>query len=225
VAFSRFRSSISTLSSPSLKRVILAGGTAVILGSAVVGVAGAQQGPAPTPTGPAGAPPAQTTKTPGAARAGMQQMQQRHDQFLEAVARRLGVSVDRLRQAMTEARAEAGIPDRRLPRVTYSFDVAARAIGITPEQLRQNLTGRSLADVARAQNVDPARVAEALRADAITRIDQAVQNGRITADQATQLKQQVGAQVDQFMNRQMPSREGRGGPRRPGQSGQSGSPA
>ena len=103
------------------------------------------------------------------------------------------------------------------------MNAAAQAIGITPEQLRQELPGKSLTDVARAHNVDPARVATALKNEANTRIDQAVTNGRLTAEQATQAKQRASEEIDRLMTVQLPTppapgaaRPGEGGPRRQG---------
>ncbi|MGH2352592.1 MAG: hypothetical protein ACRDJN_13360 [Chloroflexota bacterium] len=200
-----------------LKRTILAGTTALALGGIVAGVAAAQQGPTPTPTRP---PAAGAQATPQGTPQGSPQ--QRLQQFWDLVASKLGVTPDRLRQAMAEARTELGIPEgvrghrpggfgHRGPSVRYSLDVAAQTMGIGETQLRQELTGTSLAAVARAHNVDPARVADAMKADANTRIDQAVADGRITAEQAAQLKQQVGPQVDQLMQRTMPDRSAKRG--------------
>src|SRR5947199_366586 len=80
-----------------------------------------------------------------------------------------------------------------------SLDAAAQAIGITTAQLRQEWPGKSLSDVATAHNVAPTKVADALKAAETARIDQAVSNGRLTADQANQAKQQANARIDQLM--------------------------
>ena len=50
--------------------------------------------------------------------------------------------------------------------------VAAQAIGITPQELRQELPGKSLADVAHAHGKNPADVATALKTAANQHIDQ-----------------------------------------------------
>lgn len=52
--------------------------------------------------------------------------------------------------------------------------VAAQAIGITPEELRQELPGKSLAQVAQAHGKNSADVASALKQAADARIDQAM---------------------------------------------------
>src|SRR5919199_319297 len=80
-----------------LKRSLAALGVAVVLGGAAIGVASAQQA---TPTRPA-AP--TTTPQPG-------QRQQREDQFLTAVAGKLGITVDKLKQALSDARKDLGLP-------------------------------------------------------------------------------------------------------------------
>ena len=89
---------------------------------------------------------------------------------------------------------------------------AANAIGITADQLRQELPGKSLADVAKAHNVDPKKVADRLKADAKSRIDQAVASGRVPADQAAQLNQGVDQMVDRFMDQKLPQRPAPGTP-------------
>ncbi|HEX2034295.1 MAG TPA: hypothetical protein VHS99_08925 [Chloroflexota bacterium] len=221
-----------------LKQALVAGGAAVLIGASAAGAALAQQAPTPTPTqtqstatptqpaATATRPPA--TATPQGTPQGTPQPGSRNarfEQYLTALANRLGVTVDRLRQAMQEARQEVGIPTPGagghhgrsdvVRGARISFDVAAQAIGISPEQLRQELPGRSLNDVARAHNVDPARVASALKADAATRIDQAQRNGRLTAEQAEQLKQRTNTAVDELMGRTFPVRAARGQGARP----------
>ncbi len=198
--------------SPTVRRGILAGGAVLIVGGAAIGVASAQQ-PTPTPS-PGATPPAQATPRPG------------YQAFLEALARRLGITTERLQQAITEARNDVGLPQRGpgfgfgfgkhgrgfFPGGVY-FSVAAQAMGISVDQLRQELPGKSLAQVAQAHGKNPADVATALKSAINQRIDQAVAAGRLTADQANQAKQQAAQRIDQLMTRVVP--QGRlGGPRR-----------
>jgi hypothetical protein len=186
-----------------IKRGLAALGAVAVLGIAVTGVAGAQTPPSATPTRPAGQP--------------AQSPDQRYQQFLDTLAAKLGVTADRLRQAITETRQSLGLPDRG-PHFGFggrgfggrgfagaSLDAAASAIGISIDQLRQELRGKSLAEVARAHNVDPSRVASALKADAAARIDQAVASGRLAADRAAQLKQDANTRIDQLMTQQVPA--------------------
>ena len=83
---------------------------------------------------------------------------------------------------------------------------AAPAIGITPEQLRTELPGKSLADVAKAHGKTAADVATALKNAAHARIDQAVAAGRLTADQATTQKTTIDQRIDQLVTRVVPQR-------------------
>src|SRR5438093_894304 len=73
-------------------------------------------------------------------------------------------------------------PAPRLQLARGFAEAAAQAIGITPQQLRQELPGKSLADVARAHNVDPKKVSDALKASANQQIDQRASGGRVPAD-------------------------------------------
>lgn len=207
----------SLLRSRALKRTLAAGGAALLLGGAAIGVVGAQQ-PTATPVPgrtPAPATAAQATPGANAQRPGFPGRQA----FWDAVARRLNITAERLQQAITEARTEVGIPDRNGrggrgpggpgiggPRVRIALDVAAQALGVTPAQLRTELSGKSIADVARAHNVDPARVADALKAEANTRIDRAAADGRVAADQVAALKQRTATEINDAINRQVPAR-------------------
>ncbi|MCC6176392.1 MAG: hypothetical protein IT305_13885 [Chloroflexi bacterium] len=214
----------------SFKRTAMAGAAALTVVGASLGVAAAQQAPDATPAPAASPAPGQR----GGGPQGLHQQRQDHrDQLLKAVAAKLNVSPDQLRQAFTDARKDLGLPDgprgfeghgpgrRGGPGGPAGLNAAASAIGISADQLRQELPGKSLADVARAHNVDPSTVANALKQDANARIDQAVSAGRLTSDQATQAKQRVSDRIDQMMNGQMPSGQpGHGNkPDRGGRSG------
>jgi hypothetical protein len=91
----------------------------------------------------------------------------------------------------------------------HSFDAAAKTIGLDPGQLRHELFGKSLSDVATAHHVDPSKVADAMKADAAVRVDQAVRIGRLRADLADRAKQEANARIDQLMTQRF-------GPPRPG---------
>ena len=69
-----------------------------------------------------------------------------------------------------------------------------------PDQLRTELAGKSLAQVAQAHGKTANDVATALKNAAHQRIDQEVTAGRLTADQATQRKQQLDQRIDQEIN-------------------------
>src|SRR5262245_19528127 len=118
-----------------IKRTVAALGIATVLGGAGIGVVAAQTA-TPTPS---------ATRTPTA---GQQQADQRYDQFLSTLASKLGVTTDRLRQAIADTRQSLGLPagdhgfgpgfGRGGPggpgRRGVSFDVAAQTIGISADQ-------------------------------------------------------------------------------------------
>jgi hypothetical protein len=70
-----------------------------------------------------------------------------------------------------------------------TFDVAAKALGMTPEQLFAELhAGKTLEDVAKDKGVDFQKVTDALKAARVdaakTQIEQAVKDGKLTREQA-----------------------------------------
>jgi polyhydroxyalkanoate synthesis regulator phasin len=187
---------------PSLRRIAIAGAAVLVLGGAAVGIAAAQA--QPTPSG---------------------QAQTGYQKFIDALAKRLNIPTQTLETAVTQAKQDAGLPADgrgfpgafgRGPRGGFGLNLntAATAIGITPQQLKQELPGKSLAQVAQAHNKTGADVATALKNEAHTRIDQAVTNGRLTADQANTQKTQADQRIDQFVNQVMP--QGGPGGRGPG---------
>ena len=187
--------------SRSLRRGLIAGAAVLVLAGAAVGIASAQSTPTPT-----------TTSQPAA----------KAQAFLDALAKRLNVSTSTLQQAISQARTDAGLPagntlpgfghEGRGPGGPRGFGAdlttAAQAIGISADQLRQELPGKSLAQVAQAHGKNPIDVATALKNAAHQRIDQTVSAGRLTADQATQRKQQIDQRIDQMINQALPQ----GGP-------------
>jgi len=98
--------------------------------------------------------------------------------------------------------------------IRQGLDTAAQAIGITTQQLQTELPGKSLAQVAQAHGKTGADVATALKNAANTRIDQAVQNNRITQDQANTQKTNIDQRIDNLVNQVMP--QGGFGPGRRG---------
>jgi len=80
------------------------------------------------------------------------------------------------------------------------LNAAAQAIGISADQLHQELAGKSLAEVAQAHGKTANDVATALKNAANQRIDQAVSAGRINATDAAQRKQDIATRIDQMVN-------------------------
>src|SRR5207302_1205012 len=184
--------------SHSIRRLALAGAAVLVIGGAAVGIAAAQ---------------AQPSTTPSAQQTGYQK-------FIDALAQKLGISSQTLQSDIAQARQDAGLPagngvpgaGRGGQRGGFGggldFNAAAQALGIAPHQLRTELAGKSLAQVAQAHGKSGSDVATALKNAANTRIDQAVTSGRLTADQANTQKTNVDQRIDQLVNQVMPQ----GGP-------------
>ena len=84
--------------------------------------------------------------------------------------------------------------------------VAADAIGIRPAVLVSAIRdGSTIAGVAREHDVQPQVVVDALVADAQGRLDQAVQDGRITQDQADSVAENLEARMTDLVNGELPA--------------------
>jgi polyhydroxyalkanoate synthesis regulator phasin len=192
--------------STSARRVVIAAGAVLVLGGSAVGIAAAQSA---TPTPQSGG----------------------YQKFIDALAQKLGVSSQTLQDDITQVRQAQGLPanggfpggGRGGPRGGFgaglNFQTAATAIGITPQQLRTELQGKSMTQVAQAHGKNPADVANALKNEAHQRIDQAVANGRLTADQGNTAKTNADQRIDQMMTRVVPAGGPAGGPGGPGGPG------
>jgi hypothetical protein len=176
----------------SARRAAIAAGAVLVLGGSAVGIAAAQTAP---------------SATPGSQSSGYQK-------FIDALAQKLGVSSQTLQQDIAQVRQEQGLPANggfplraRGPRGGFggfNVQVVAQTLGITPQQLRTELAGKSLAQVAQAHGKTGADVATALKNDAHQRIDQEVSSGRLTADQGNQRKTAIDQRIDQLVNQVLP---------------------
>ena len=82
-----------------------------------------------------------------------------------------------------------------------NLDVAAEALGITEDELNDALRdGQTIAEVAAAQGVDVQTVIDALVAAATTRIDEAVADGDLTEEEATERKADLVQRVTDLVN-------------------------
>ena len=96
------------------------------------------------------------------------------------------------------------------------LDAAAQALGVTADELRSALQGgKSLADVAKAKGIDPAKVVDALVAELKTHLDGEVTSGEHTQAEADQILAQAKARITDFVNGTAPF----GGPGGPGFGG------
>ena len=107
-----------------------------------------------------------------------------------------------------------------------ALDDVAKVLGISTDDLRTDLrNGQSIADIAKAKNVDVNKVIDALVADASTKIDQAVKDGHLTQQQADNLKSKLKTAITDAVNAKFPRFGGRGrfgpgfGPGGPGVGG------
>jgi ribosomal protein S20 len=99
--------------------------------------------------------------------------------------------------------AEAGKPGGRGPKL----DAAATPLNLSVDDLRSKLqSGKTLAQVAQDQNVDVQKVIDAMVADATAHIDQAVQDGKLTADQANERKSELNDRITKLVNEGPPER-------------------
>jgi DNA-binding transcriptional regulator YdaS (Cro superfamily) len=179
------------------KRGLIAGVAVLILGGAAVGVAAAQAQPS-TPT----------------------QTQGPRQKFLEALASRLHVSVDQLNQAITGARQDAGLPARD-PNAAHGrhgvrpgflgrgapfgaflgkeADAVAALFKESTTDLRSELPGNTLADLATKHGVKSEDVVNTIVKVANDQLNQTAQSRNITADRVSQIKQQISERAQQFV--------------------------
>lgn len=88
-----------------------------------------------------------------------------------------------------------------------SVQEAARVIGIAPRDLAAELrSGKTVAQVATANGVDPATVVADLTTAANGKIDQAVTDGKLTADQGAKAKERAAAAIAKWVNEGRPGR-------------------
>jgi hypothetical protein len=101
---------------------------------------------------------------------------------------------------------------------------AASYLGMTEAELREELRDKTLAEIAREQGKTPAGLVQQLVAVQTKRIDEAVDDGRISEEQATELKEGLDERVQALVNGELRRREdgsrhrfwpGSGSPRAP----------
>jgi hypothetical protein len=207
------------------RRAVIAGGTALVLAGLAAHAAGAedQTEDVVATTATAIGPMEGAVEGSGSGQivywsAGSPQDADKHRQdWINALAGKLGVTPQRLQQAIDETSQALGFPPPLIgsPRsvgvpagnafkIELSPDQAAvaKALGISEDQLRKEWPvsdGRSLTDVARAHNVDPKIVADALKAKRRADLDAAVAQGGLPADVANRLKANLDREIDGLM--------------------------
>jgi hypothetical protein len=107
-----------------------------------------------------------------------------------------------------------GLPHRGGPHFhMHKLEAAAEYLGLTQAQLRTQLTsGKTLAQVARDRDKSVDGLIDALVADAEERLDQAVEDGRITQAQANEMKAGLQERITELVNNDQFRFRFRGGP-------------
>ena len=135
------------------------------------------------------------------------------DLYWQALAQKLGTTVEKLQQATTDARKDAldqavkqGLltqaqADRMSQRAqggavasvaTVRLDAAAKALGMSTSDLTTALRGgKTLLDLAREKNVDVIKLRTAIADAEKAALDQAVKDGKMTQAQVDALKANV----------------------------------
>ena len=84
---------------------------------------------------------------------------------------------------------------------------AATYLGLTEAQLREQLSdGKSLADVAKAQNKSVDGLKAALKTALTAKLDEAVKAGRITEARKTQVLENIDKRLDALINADLQAR-------------------
>jgi transposase-like protein len=195
------------------RRTALAGGAAIVVAGGIAATVRAQQ----TQAIEAAAEPGEQADVLFFADGPEGKLGERRQAWLKAVAGKLGVTPEKLDQAIQDVAKEQGFPPPLLVpfpggpvpfggpgtfslQIDSGFEAAAKAIGISEEQLRsESRGGKSVADIARAHNVDPKVVGDALKAQRRTDIDKAVADGKLPADVATRLKSHLDEEIDRLI--------------------------
>ena len=90
------------------------------------------------------------------------------------------------------------------------LDAAATALNMTADELRTELEGgKTIAQVAGEKGVDVQTVIDAMVADASAKLDQAVADGKLTADEAAERKADLATHIADFVNNGRPHGPGR----------------
>ena len=188
---------------PKSRRAALAGGAALVMTAAAAHAVSAEFAPPEAVAAPGAPETSDVLFFAGGDPA------QRRDDWLKAVAGKLGVTTDTLQQAITDAGPMppmliggiAGPAGGAFQLAIKSpFASAATALNISEEQLRkEQAAGKSLNDIARAHNVDPKVVADALKTQRKSELDTAVSNGVMTQAIADKLKATVADEIDHIM--------------------------
>jgi hypothetical protein len=182
---------------PITRRMILAGGAALVIGGAAVHVAAAQQAATPT----------DSRDVIFFSTGGATDPAKHREVWTKALADKLGVSLDRLQQAIQDTSKEVGLPPPVLGasgafslKIESPFATAAKALGITEAQLqKEQAAGKSLNQIARDHGVDPKVIGDAVSAQRRADVDKAVSDGSLPKDVADRIKSHIDDEVEHIL--------------------------
>jgi hypothetical protein len=101
-----------------------------------------------------------------------------------------------------------GRPGAALAGLREGFTAVAGFLGVTPEDLRKELPGKSLAQVAEAHGKTRQQLIDFLVGEADKRLKQAVTDKKMTQEQATQMLDRFKQNVGQMVHRVTPTGPG-----------------
>jgi hypothetical protein len=97
-------------------------------------------------------------------------------------------------------------------KVGASLETVAGVIGIEVDALRDAVRdGQSIAEVAEANGSSAQAVIEALVAEMNTRVDQAVEDGKLTEERADEIRAEAPDKIESMVNGEFEGRRGPGG--------------
>lgn len=107
---------------------------------------------------------------------------------------------DKVAETLKDARPEGG-PRGHGPHGRMGLDAVATALGIDASELRDALeSGKTIADVAADKGVDVQTVIDAIVADMSSHLDQAVADGKLTQEQADEIKANATQRATALVN-------------------------
>jgi hypothetical protein len=115
---------------------------------------------------------------------------ERKQELLSRAKQRIERLVDRVGIGGKAARAKGGL-----------MRAAAAYIGVTKAELRAELPGKSLAQVAIAHGKSAEGLKQALLEGVKARLDRAVTDGKLAPDRRDQILARLDARIDRFINR------------------------
>jgi hypothetical protein len=196
----------------------LAGGAVAGVAFGVPGVAGAERttllaatDPGPTTTAPASAPSTPASPAPADRTQWIKDALAplvANGTITQAQADAIVGALEQAKPASPRGRGGPGGPHGRFG-FGFALDAAADALGITPDELRTDLqNGQTIADIAKAKNLDVDTVIGKLVDKAKAELDQRVADGKMTQAQADQALAQARTMITDAVNGKLPTPPG-----------------